>query len=597
MINSQPARTAGERLSALKGALLGWVFPPGAALGSRGTLEQRRLRKLWPLLIVLLGATGPVVLGQALSGAWRTASGTGLIFVVAAVGLVALRRGVPVSVVTTVVLALGLLTAMVLAMASGPGGLPAVFWMMLAPLIALSAGGRRAGWATFGLTLVLSGLALVGMEHAWIPPFMAVERGLANRMASLLGLCVTAFLLTRAYEVEMETSLAELSQHNAQLLEARALAEHASGAKSEFLATISHEIRTPLNGVTGMASSLAGETDPVKIQQGLRVIQQSADMLLAVINDVLDFSKIEANQLELEALPLAPAAELRLVVELLRARAVEHDDELELLVDADAPEWIRGDPTRLRQVVMNLVSNAVKFTVGGRVSVRLGLSEGQLLVEVVDTGIGMSPEALKRLFQPFTQGDASTTRRFGGTGLGLAISRRLVEAMGGQLTVKSEPGQGSCFSVTLPALQLEAPPPAPGLAPGPAVSSRTVLVVEDNEINQLVVTRLLEKLGHAVTVAGDGAAALEVCATGRFDLVLMDCHMPGMDGFEATRRLRAGGWTAPIFALTAAVTSADYARCLAAGMNGVLAKPLRLERLAEVLQGLALPEPGTGTLL
>jgi CheY-like chemotaxis protein len=368
-------------------------------------------------------------------------------------------------------------------------------------------------------------------------------------------------------------------QHRA-LSDARTAAEAASRARGQFFANISHEIHTPLNGVTGMAQALVNETDATRIRDGLRIINQSAASLLTVINDVLDFSKLDAGQLALERIPLDPRVELETVVTLMQSGANEQGTALELETAPDLPTWILGDPTRCRQIAFNLVSNAVKFSPGKHVHVRLGRDGDWLCFEVEDSGIGMSPEVLSRLFTPFMQADASTTRRFGGTGLGLTITRKLVEAMGGTITAQSTLGTGTTFRVRLPLVVTEAPP---SQATPAALTRRQVLLVEDNLVNQLVALRLLEKLGQDVTVAADGVEALAACEVRRFDLVLMDCHMPRIDGLEATRQLRARGYGEPIVALTAAVSGDDTGRCLAAGMNGVLHKPLAAARLVEVL--------------
>jgi len=306
-------------------------------------------------------------------------------------------------------------------------------------------------------------------------------------------------------------------------------------------------------------------------------------VLLAVINDVLDFSKIESNKLDLESVPLSPAREVGLVVSLNQARAAEQGTQLELQVAEGTPHWVRGDPTRWRQVAMNLVSNAVKFAAAGHVQVTLGPTANGCSLEVRDTGIGMTPEVQARLFQPFSQADVSTTRRFGGSGLGLAITHKLVEAMGGTIAVQSTPGRGSTFTVTLVAPTVAAPEEKAVLA---TLVRRSVLVVEDNLVNQVVITGVLGELGRTVAGARDGRKGLELVQASRFDLVLMDCHMPEMDGFEATRLLRERGVTMPVFALTAAVTIEDRERCLASGMNGVLAKPLRVDLLKDVLNRL-----------
>ena len=381
----------------------------------------------------------------------------------------------------------------------------------------------------------------------------------------------------RRSEHEAERAITDLEAHNRTLTEAREAADRANRAKSDFVATISHELRTPLNGVIGMAAVLEGVREPSRLEEGLSVIRSSADGLLSVINDVLDFSKIEAGELKLEVVPFSPGQVVTEVMHLLAARAADQGNTLEQSVDPGVPAWVEGDPTRLRQVLLNLVSNAVKFTEGGVVRCEVHWRDGTLVLAVQDSGIGISPEAQQRLFAPFVQADASITRNYGGTGLGLAIVRRLAVAMGGGVTVRSEPGRGSRFEVTL-----RAPvgaPPARAEVPVAATRPLQVLLVEDNAVNQLVSSRLLEKLGHAVRIEANGAKALVAMETGTFDLVLMDCHMPEMDGYEATRALRARGVDVPIFALSAAVTIEDRERCTAAGMNGFIPKPIDQARL------------------
>lgn len=563
-----------------------WLVP---ALGDSALSadERGRLRKFTLLATMILFACVVSVLAQLTQGAWQSAAGTSSVGVVAAVSLLAVRYRVNLGLVTTCFLGFGVSMAAVMGMASGTEGLTSIFWISAAPLVAMAVGGRRAGFLTLALSVVAIAVAHYGIEHHWLAPALMKERTFGTKLVSMLGVVLTLFFLVRAYEGETQASIERLKNQNRQLEEARAEAERANTAKSSFLATISHEIRTPLNGVTGMVTLLADEKDSKRLKEGLGIVQQSADTLLAVINDVLDFSKIESNHLQLESIAFAPRAELQLVVNLIQPRAAENHTDVELLVAPTVPSWLKGDPTRFRQIALNLVSNAVKFSAGGLVSVRLDIYGSQLLLEIIDNGIGMSPEVLSKLFTPFSQADASTTRRFGGTGLGLVIAHRLVQAMKGTIQVDSQVGVGSCFVVRVPFEETQAPVVAPTLAAPRQAGPCRVLVVEDNPVNQLVVKRLLESLGHQVTLAADGRQALEASEGHTFDLVLMDCHMPVMDGFDAAKALRERGVKTPIYALTAAVSTEDRERCLSAGMNDLLAKPLRLERLKEVLASVA----------
>lgn len=555
-------------------------LPPGLPAD-----ERRRARKLVSLAL-LVAAVGLFTAVLHLSGGdERRAGWTSLVVLDSFVTLLALRWRVPLTWVASWFIGVALVLVAVPAMETGPDGVSAVFWMSAAPLIALAVGGRRAGWLTLGLTVAVITVALVGIERGWL---FAHEpaRPFPVRLVSMVAVVLVLFFIALAYELETAASISALETQNRALAEARAEADRASRAKTDFLSTISHEIRTPLNGVTGMISLLANERDPVRIRDGLRIAQQSADTLLAVISDVLDISKVEANRLDLEAVPLSLRDELRLVVELMQPRAEENGNELELTIGAEVPAWVRGDSTRLRQIVLNLVSNAIKFTSKGRVACRLAGASGQLVLEVSDTGVGMEPSTLARLFTPFSQADASTTRRFGGTGLGLFIAHRLVDAMGGTIAVTSQVGVGTTFKVRLPLEAIEAPLEARVVAPSAPAPMR-VLLVEDNAINQLVARKLIEQLGHQVTVATDGKQALADCEASSFDLVLMDCHMPEMDGFEATRLLRERGDQTPIVALSAAVSLDDRLRCFEVGMNATLSKPLRFDKLKALIDGLS----------
>ncbi len=377
--------------------------------------------------------------------------------------------------------------------------------------------------------------------------------------------------------------------------EARAAAK----AKSAFLANMSHEIRTPMNAVIGLSDLLAEYELPDGARDHLSTIRASGQSVLAIINDILDFSKIESGKLVLERKRFEVGQVVADCLAIAAATSGDRDVKLESVIDPSAPRAIEGDALRLRQVLLNLLSNAVKFTAKGSVRVRV-TREGtgpavRLAFSVEDTGIGIPASARDSLFTEFTQVDSSTTRRFGGTGLGLAISKRLVEAMGGTIWVESTEGKGSTFHFTL--IAGEAINPTPSLLePAQAEAAETpplrVLVAEDNLVNQRVTVSMLNRCGHHVDVVADGEAAVQAIEKTAYDVVLMDVQMPKLDGLAATRRLRAAGKTTHILALTAGASTEDEAECLRAGMNGFLAKPIRLESLRAALRGSFAAERG-----
>jgi signal transduction histidine kinase/DNA-binding response OmpR family regulator len=402
---------------------------------------------------------------------------------------------------------------------------------------------------------------------------------------------VTVFILAAGVGWWRELLIRKDYLARAGLEAARQAAERDANIKSEFLANMSHEIRTPLNGVLGMAQ--IGHRESAGRERSRKMfsrILESGRLLLAIVNDVLDFSKIEAGKLAIEAVPVDPRLLVDEAISALEPPAGQKKISLVADKDASLPAAFLGDPLRISQVLLNLLSNAVKFTDNGEVRLRARLEEGKLVFEVSDTGIGMTAEQMTRIFSPFEQGDSSTTRRFGGTGLGLAISRHLAALMGGDLQATSTPGAGSRFELRLPCVEMAMKSDAsPSLWSPTAGQSRLsglrILVAEDNEVNRLVLEEILTQEGAQLHIVGNGQLAVDAVEAGAetFDLVLMDVQMPEMDGLEAARRIRRIDAQLPIVGQTAHAMTRDRDKCVAAGMEYIISKPIEIEPLISVV--------------
>jgi len=381
-------------------------------------------------------------------------------------------------------------------------------------------------------------------------------------------------------EDRLHATLAELERATQE-------SDAANRAKSTFLANMSHEIRTPMNGILGLADLVLQEPDEEKWRSYVQVLKSSAEGLMAVLNDVLDLSKIEARHMRIERIPFSIAECVNSAVLTLFAPARSKGLALTCNLGCDIPALVLGDPLRVRQILLNLIGNAIKFTPRGYVRVGARRIGERLEFTIEDSGIGITPEQQTAMFEPFHQADLTTTRVYGGTGLGLSIVAELMKLMDGEIRVSSQPGIGSTFQVEIPLPAVAGPTTQNAALPTTReLRVLNILVAEDNPVNQLVTSRVLEKRGHRVTVVSDGGAALRTWEQGNFDLVLMDVQMPVMDGLESTRAIRSkeiSGRHTPIVALTAHALTGDDQMFREAGMDAYVSKPVCAERLLEVI--------------
>ncbi|MDX2180207.1 MAG: ATP-binding protein [Bryobacteraceae bacterium] len=439
----------------------------------------------------------------------------------------------------------------------------------------LSARAGAGEWSSPPATLRFSILPRWWQSNAFRFPVAAASIGL-----------IAIFIRWRVRHLENERLRLEqaVAERTRELAEKKWEAERASEFKSQFLANMSHELRTPMNGIIGMSAlALAQAESPGQVEH-LATVHSSALSLLNVLNDILDLSKVEAGKMQIDPVDFAPRALIAGIEGLARSMSREKGLELAIEVDPAVPEYLHSDDKRIRQILLNLTSNAIKFTEAGTITIRVEMDRDRVVFSIADTGIGIPADKLDVIFEAFRQADSSTSRRYGGTGLGLAISANLAALLGGRLQVESEPGRGSRFSFDIPCVVGAAPENADEELG--ADCSLHILVAEDNPVNRRVILGLLERDGHRVAVAHDGRQAVQAALQSSFDLILMDLHMPEMDGIEATReiRRREGGYRRRIVALTARALNDDRAVCLAAGMDGYLEKPIDPAKLRQVLR-------------
>lgn len=544
-------------------ALIDWLVERSPS----GPVERARtwyITSIWLVGAPLMALNGLSHLLQGLA-VKAGLDACGALFGVAA--LTAMRRGVAPNRIAHASLGFTIAYFSLISLAMTPFSAMSLIFVAFVPLqgaIALPPRGA-VFWAV--VAMVCGAGALIAGEAGLVLPVSPTGSPVVEHVLNFAIAIVIASMSALFHDRSRQRAYDELADFEA--------------SRARLLAHVSHELRTPLNGIVGIAQVLKlGPVDATRVEESVSIITNQAAALRTVVDDFLDFSKLEAGKLLLFREPVELAALVHEVAALHRTVATQKG--LTLNATCSLPEYLTLDAIRVRQVLNNLVANAVKFTPRGEVAITADWRDDELTLVIRDSGIGMSDDVRNRLFKAFSQGDAASARRFGGTGLGLAISLQLVEAMGGRVLVESTPAVGSQFSVMLPAPRANAPTRRTGPVVRQATRALHLLVVDDNAVNRLVAERLLKHLGHRVTLATNGASALESLASQRFDGALMDLHMPELDGPETTRRYRATeppGHRLPIFALTASALRDELDACLAAGMDDTLTKPLRVEDL------------------
>ncbi len=478
-------------------------------------------------------------------------------------------------------------------------------WLLCLPAIASMVAGRMAGviWAVIcAITLwVFAYMQFTGYEFAFSGPMEGFQPlTLAFEASLVLLMLASATFVFRNTQVKAEKRLNETVHQLEKEVHERTLAENearqSEQAKASFLAAMSHELRTPLNGVIG-ASQLLKEGDlPSKKKELVDVVLQSSETLLELINNVMDLSRLDSQLIELEKVPVNLAELLRSTLAPLAFQAKEKAVKFSLVIEDDIPEFVLGDPTRLRQILLNLVGNAVKFTNTGEIDIVLDTALERLRLKVSDTGIGITKQAQASLFEPYVQAEKTTMRRFGGSGLGLTIVKQLVSAMEGKIVVNSVPGRGSTFTVFLPLQKAKAPAIKPTSRADINLPSLSIVVADDNAVNRMVLSRLLEADGHKVVTMSNGREVLDYLPDHIVNVIMMDLQMPVMDGVTAVRKIRSmdgSRSTIPVIAVTANVVHEDPSDLIASGMTGFLGKPFRQEELRSALQKAMSPNPSS----